>query len=342
MNSGISYSLMSNVEVVDQALELFMAFTRESNDISFEEFYNFFTSVSVSSRRNLRSLETNTISDIKMICTLNQNLVLDSIGGYNCKSETNNIQGNILSLAFDTDDISNIEGIDNVNLQPVTESKNTIDYTNIKNLQKINDLPNVNIMNINGESCSNNGQYIIYGKISDASKMEEKYSDIKVLLSSTESIGLCEVEINKNDKNVTMICQNSDKFDLSQIRIEKSIIKDSEGNGIFKINSYNSVEQFSCDISLNSLKITNPEKNETIPKSDSESEPEQDSETSKTTKGNSFKLWFKGGSGLTGGAIAAIIISLVLVIIAVIIAFIFLRKGNTSKKKPLESAGILT
>ena len=34
-----------------------------------------------------------------------------------------------------------------------------------------------------------------------------------------------------------MICQNSDKFGISQIRIEKNIIQDSEGNSIFKTNS---------------------------------------------------------------------------------------------------------
>jgi hypothetical protein len=273
-----------------------------------------------------------------MICTLNQNLVLDSIGGYNCKSEENNIQGNVLSMTVSTDDISNIAGIDNVNLQSITESKN-IDYTNIENLKKINDLPNVNIVNINGESCSNNGQYIINGEISDVSNVEEKYSDIKILLSSTESIGLCDVEINKNDKNVNMFCQNSDKFGLSQIRIEKSIIKDSKGNGIFKINSYNSAEQFSCDISLNSLKKTEPEKNETIPKSNSE--PISEPEANKTTNGNSFRIWLRSGSGLSGGAIAAIVISLVLAIVAVIIALIFLKKQNPSiKNNTMENSTI--
>ena len=69
-------------------------------------------------------------------------------------------------------------------------------------MRKISELPNVNINNINGESCSNNGQYIIYGEISDISKVEEKYSNINLLLSSTKSIGLCEVNINKDDKNI--------------------------------------------------------------------------------------------------------------------------------------------
>lgn len=319
-NSKISYSLMSNLEVVDQALQFFMAFSRESKDISFELSYNFYISVSLSTRRNLRFLEINTISDILMICQLNQSLVLDLVGRYNCKSEANNIEGNVLSINFNTDDVTNIAGIDYVNLQSITESKNNIDYTNIENLKKINDLTNVNIKNINGESCSNNGQYIIYGEISDTSNVEEKYSDIKILLTSTQSIDLCQVEINSNNNNITMICQNSDKFSLSQIRIENGIIKDSEGNSIFKINSYSSAEQFSCDISLNSMKNTNPENNKTV------------TEPVKTTKRYFFRLWSTNGSGLSGGTIAAIIITIVLVLIAIVIFVVLFEKRNPFKK----------
>ena len=117
MNSGISCSLISNIEIVDQVLELFMAFTRASDDISFDSFYTFFTSVALSSRRNFRVLEANKISNIKMICTLNEQLIVDSVGGYNCKSDRNDIQGDILSFSLNTDEVANIEGIDNVNMK---------------------------------------------------------------------------------------------------------------------------------------------------------------------------------------------------------------------------------
>ena len=336
-NSKISYSLISNVEIVDEALNFFMAFTRESKDVSFEPSYQFYTSVSVSTRRYLRSLGTNTISNIPVTCKLNESLVLDLVGGYNCKSDTNNIQGTVLSMTFDTDDIGNIAGIDNVNIQPITESNNNVDYTKIENLKKINDLPNVNIKNINGESCSNNGQYIINGEISDTSNVEEEYSNVKILLSSTESIGLCEVKINKNNKNITIICQNSDKFDISQIRIEKSIIQDSLGNSIFQINSYSSAEQFSCDISLNSLKVTTSEKNETDPEQEQETvlkqEPEPEEEPANNAKGNNNRFFRINGSGLSGGMIAAIIVPIVLAAIIVVIVIILLKKGILLRKK---------
>ena len=50
MNSKISFS------IIDKILKLFLAFDRESNDKFFEALYNFFTNVTVSTRRNLRSL----------------------------------------------------------------------------------------------------------------------------------------------------------------------------------------------------------------------------------------------------------------------------------------------
>ena len=193
-------------------------------------------------------------------------------------------------------------------------------------MKKLNDLPNVNIISINGESCSNNGQYIIYGTISDTSNVEEKYSNINIFLSSTESIGLCEVNINKDDKNITIICQNKDKFDISQIRIEKSLIQDSEGNNIFQFRSYTSPEQFSCDISLNSLIITNPENS--ISEQEVQ-EPEQEPDSTK--KGSYLKFWRKSG-GLSGGAIAAIVIPIVLVVIALVVVFLLMKKGILSKK----------
>jgi hypothetical protein len=264
---------------------------------------------------------------------------MGTIGGYNCKSDQNDIQGTLLSMSLDTDEIGSISGIDNVNLQPITNSNNNIDYSNIENLRKISELPNVNINSINGESCSNNGQYIIYGEISDISKVEEKYSNINLLLSSTNSIGLCEVHINKDDKNITIICQNSDKFKMSQIRIEKSLIQDSEGNNIFQIRSYSSPEQFSCDISLNSVKITTQENNATEPETQVETEREQEPkqepepkpEQEKTKKGYSSRFW-RTNSGLSGGTIVAIIIPLVFVVIALVTAFVLMKKGILSKK----------
>ena len=107
--------------------------------------------------------------------------------------------------------------------------------------------------------------------------------------------------------------------------IEKSLIQDSEGNNIFQIRSYTSPEQFSCDISLNSLKIAEPEN--TIPKQEVR-EPEQEPES--TNKSFSLRYWGKS-NGLSGGTMAAIIEPIVLVVVALVIVFILMKKWFLSK-----------
>ena len=311
-NSGISFSLVGALEIVNQALEFFLGLARKSEDIPFDAIYTFVTSLMVLTRRNLRTLEESTISDIPMTCKLNESLIVGLIGGYDCISDTKNIQGTPLSMKMSTDDIMNIAGIDNIDLQSIT-SNDGIDYSNLAFLEKINALPQVYINNINGDSCAENGQYIIYGNISDDSEVEAYYSDIEIIISSTESKGLCEVEINKEKKNLTMICQNSDKFDISQIMIAKSFVKNSTNNFIFVINSYTSPEQFSCDVSLNSVKST---------VADNENNNKYYRYNLKATNTN-----------LSAGAIVAIIIPIIILIIALIIILVLMRKGKLFNKK---------
>ena len=320
-NSEVAFAAMSALAVVNQALEFLMGFSRESENVQFPDIYTFLTSLTLSTRRRLRILEETTISDIPITCNLNQNLVVGLIGGYNCGSDTKNIQGTPLSMKFDTDDIMDIAGIDNINLQ--TTSSNNIDFTNIENLKIMNELPQVDINNIDGNTCSENGQYIIYGNISSISNVEALYSDIEILISSTESTSRCEVEINKNNNNLTMICQNKDKFDMSRIMISKSFVKNSTGNFIFIINSYTSPEQFACDISLNSVKITTAE--------------DEDKESNIYDSGNRFSMR-TAGTNISAGTIVAIVIPIVVGLIAVIIVFILMKKGILSGKKD-ESIG---
>ena len=131
-------------------------------------------------------------------------------------------------------------------------------------------------------------------------------------MSSTESKGICEVKINKEMNNITMICQNKDKFAMSQIMITRSFIKNSTNDFIFIINSYSSPEQFACDISLNSVKIT-----------------VEENEKNKTKY---VKLSYKtANTNLSIGAIIGIIIPLVVIIIALIIIFVIMKRGKKAE-----------
>ena len=315
--------------MVNKIIQFFMVLTRKTIDYSFSETYKFFTSFTLSSRRNLRNLDETTLENIEVNCNLNESLTLDKIGGYKCNSPTLEIQGTPNSMEIDTDKVDSISGIENINSQSLSTISN-IDYSNLANLEKIDSLPEVTINNINGDTCSEDGQYIISGEINDISNINNKYSNVEITFSSPESSGLCEFEINDN-KEITIICQNKEKFDISQIIIDRSLIQDSEGNYIFIINSYSSPYQFSCDISLNSIKAPE-EKNQILESTSNNSEYSYEVETDRIVSGGSKKK--KGG--LSGGAIAGIVISCVVVVAVIGIIIILSKKGIINCKSNKE------
>jgi len=298
-STGIFFGLIGKLQMVDKIITFFMALTRKSNQFLFQSTYYFTSTFTFSIRRYLRNLDENTYSDVEVTCNLNNSLTLDLTGGYNCQSESSNYQGNPTSLEIEVDQVDDISGIEKIN----SPTNSTIDYSNKDNLQKINNLPEVTIDSINGDSCSENGQFKITGTISDVSNLEDSYSNVEITLSSPESIGLCKIEIDKSDKSIIMTCENKDKFGISQIILDRSLIQDSEGNYIFIINTYTSVEQFSCDISLNSIKT--------------EETPNPSSSTPSASSSIIYRRSKKSSGGLSGGAIAGIVVGCVVTIVAV-------------------------
>ena len=136
-------------------------------------------------------------------------------------------------------------------------------------------------------------------------------------LSIPESSSLCQININVI---ITMTCENKDKFDESQILIEKSVIKDQKGNDIFIVNSFTNLEVFGCDISYNST-IT-PVEEEGI----DTAIPTESYVVSNNTRYNKKK-----NSGLSGGAIAGIIIACVVAVGAVTAVIILAKNGIFSR-----------
>jgi len=233
-------------------------------------------------------------------------------------------------MELETDEISDISGIpENANPEKLTSS---VDYSNIANLKKIDSLQSVNIDSIDGDTCSTDGQYIIYGALNSQGDLQSTYSYVEIRFSSPESSGLCYIQI--DNVNITMTCQNKEKFTISQILIDRQIVQDSEGNEIFIINSFTSPEQFACDISLNSVTINLTNINST--ESDDTTEPNETSEVSETsepTKKNRNSIFFRNNNNkLSGGAIAAIVICSIVVVAGVGI-IIFLNKRKILTKK---------
>ena len=317
-NSGIYYALIGQLENVNKIIQFFMALTRKSENNNFNESYYFDTNLLFTNIENLRYLEELTIENSEVECKLDEGLELNYTGGYNCNSKTTNYEEIPQSLEIDTDKVDYISGIEKINTH-FSSITNKVDYSNKNNLEKIDSLPEVTINNINGDTCSENGQYIISGNITESSNLKNKYSNIEIIFSSPVSSGLCEIEI--YNINISIICQNKEKFDISQIIIDRSLIQDSEGNYIFILGSYSNPEQFSCDISFNS--IITPESSY-IPTNST-----FDDGTDRTYSKNLRKI--KGG--LFGGAIAGIILASVVAVAALGIVIFLMKKGIVLKSQ---------
>ena len=119
-----------------------------------------------------------------------------------------------------------------------------------------------------------------------------------------------------------MTCNNKEKFYESEIYIERQLIQDGKGIPLFFINSYTSDEKYECDVSLLTGSITN-------------STPSGGTETD--TEGNSIVYHKKSGSGLSGGAIAGIVIAVVVAIAAISAVIVLAKKGVLGGKKTVDT-----
>ena len=115
-----------------------------------------------------------------------------------------------------------------------------------------------------------------------------------------------------------MICENTEKFYMSKILIERQAIQDSEGKEIFFIDSFESENELACDISLNtpSINSTNGTEN-------------GDDQTDKTRNKAYFRR--KNNIGLSGGAIAGLVVSIVVAILATSIVILLGKKSYSVK-----------
>ena len=120
-----------------------------------------------------------------------------------------------------------------------------------------------------------------------------------------------------------MTCENREKFTISQIILDRNLIHDSKGNYLFIIESYTSPEQFSCDISLNSIALKTNDNIES-PSSSSSVPSSSGNEPINRTK--------KSSGGLSAGAIAGIIVGSVVVVAAIVIFIVLIKKGTFSRK----------
>jgi hypothetical protein len=288
----------------------FMALARISQSESFMASYPLTVKLKIAGRRRLRSLDS-TASGIGTTCKLNQTLQTSSAAGYDC-SNTGSVSGTPKSMELETDDLDSIQGVpDNANPDKMN---NKIDLSNLDNLKAIENVPSANIKEISGSSCSTNGEYTVTATLDKNTNLKSAYDNVEFRFSAPESSGICTTKI--SGTNVEMTCQNKEKFYESKIYTERQLVQDAEGNGLFFVNSYESTNTLECDVSLKTGYITTPDT------------------TDGADTGGENRVTFhkKDGSGLSGGAIAGIVIASVVVVAAAAIAIVLAKKGAFSGK----------
>ena len=260
--------------------------------------------------KSIRQLED--ITNIDLNPSACEQISSSSAVGLTCSDE------NIIAEGMELNENTEIDGMpDPADPQLLFYTKN---YSDLNTLKTIDSLPRLTIENIDGENCEENGTYTIKATIDGEGELEDT-KNVIIPFSSTDSSGLCDIEV--KEKKVTMNCHNREKFSSSPILLEQTTIQDSNRTERFIINSYINQKSFSCYISANSAYST------IVPNS---------SRTSNSLSSNNIygrRYYKKNTSGISGGAIAALIISII-VALAILTGIIIYFKGK-SKNVPLEN-----
>lgn len=257
---------------------------------------------------NLRQLEESLAAvDLPVTCSVISEF--DTVSGLNCLTDKE-ANGTPVGMQVNTDDIDDIASIPD-DADP-SKLNYAIDYSDPENLKLIDSLPTVEIESVDGSVCEEDGSYTINGKVTDGEL--NSHSNVVVPFGSPDSRGLCDITV--NNKDVTMKCNNKEKFDVSSIIFESQVIQDSENKEIFKLNDYINQKRFACAMSVNS---EIPEK-----------------ENSTTTSLFNMPMKRKSG-GLSGGAIAAIVICSIIALAIVGIIIAMAKSGKLAPQNPQQS-----
>ena len=333
----LSFFKLSKFQPIEKRIKFFLGLFRINSKPEFSNFDFKILPIRVEVKKllnNLRRLDDSETEKLIINCKING--TSKSAAGFDCTSDES-VDGTPNNLTLDDDDIKPngqvISGITD-DVQPLKEEKG-IDYSDQKNLVKIDELPVFEITSVDGSSCEEDGSYVIKGTCEQCSK--DKFNNIEIPFSNPDSSGLCNITVEDN-KTFNMVCQNKEEFEASTIMFDTMIIQDSNKNEIFKLKEYTNKDKFACIISTNS---SEPEpNNETNKTENSETDrpastmndktDAPENSTIKDEEGYYYPTKKKSEGGLSGGAIAAIIICCVVAvaIVGALIALGLSKKGN--------------
>ena len=307
-------------QFVDLNILFYLALTKISTS-KFETLKFSEAIITIEKSSRLRLLDEKTL-DLNIKCNLASESSSGDTATLNCDSSSESVTGSITKIELNNDNINGLP--DEVNILNNPEP----DYSNKTNLDKIDDLPKINITNITGYNCSSEGKFIIMGKVINGT-LSEKYQNFNITLDNPDSKGICSIT---NINNLEMTCENMEEFSVSKVYISSQIVQNIYNKPLFKIdNNIISNEQFSCIIGDNSFILIQPDNTNT--NSSIESDIQWPSEEP------SYYNRKQSGTGLSGGAIAGIVISCVAVAAIVTILIVLVKKGILfGKKIPLDNS----
>ena len=147
---------------------------------------------------------------------------------------------------------------------------------------------------------------------------------IDIQLSNPIAAAFCNIS-STNNKNINLNCGSKDNFDISTVSIERQHLK-KDNNTLFIITHTESKEPFSCSINPD-YQMVLPQKSNNTDGNTSPSPTEPEAPTDKMKRYNFYNK-NGNGSGLSGGAIAAIIIVCVAAVIEIGVLIGLIKSGK--------------
>ncbi len=269
-------------------------------------------------RRNLDTVELDDDTTIK--CTPNKDQGTENSCPLNCEGKGSNP----VAVEFEDDKISGAPDKVTIDTNP------NPDYSKKTALEEFDKLPSLTVTNIASNNCSNTGKYIIEGTFTGTLN---NANDMTIPFDSPDSSGLCNLEVESN--NFKLNCENKEEFDVSEIMLSPKVVYDKSGNeALFKIsNDFTAPKPFACAIG----NLTTSEPDSTISSliiisTDIINGTEPASEGLKRFTKNSK-------SGLSGGAIAGIVVACV-VAIAIVGAVFAISKSSAAAAGAANAASV--
>ena len=239
-----------------------------------------------------------------------------------CVTISNQDLSSAKGLTIDSDEISGIPAsADPAKTDIEIQQGLVLDYSKEEVFTK--EIPIIDGAEINGDDCAKNGIFKIQNGISN--KEVEKNDDmnyIDIQLSNPIAAAFCNIS-STNNKNINLNCGSKDNFDISTVSIERQHLK-KDNNTLFIITHTESKEPFSCSINPDYQMVLPQKSNNT----DGNTSPSPTEPEAPTDKMKRYNFYNKNGNGLSGGAIAAIIIVCVAAVIVIGVLIGLIKSGK--------------